>query len=65
MRRVAVTTRDKAVAGHMDWEGGMSNASISVGRRTLEPEMKYSYISSARALEIQTEQKTIPRGSDT
>lgn len=39
-----MTTRDKAVAGHMDWEEGMSSSSINVGRRTLDPEMKYSCI---------------------
>lgn len=42
MRRVEVTARDSAVEGQMEEARGTSRAEMSVGRRMLEPEMKYS-----------------------
>jgi hypothetical protein len=39
MRSVEVTASDNEVDGHIVASGGKSSSSISVGRRTLEPEM--------------------------
>jgi hypothetical protein len=50
-RRKQATTSENADAGHVDESGGISNASITVGTSTLNPETKYSYVKSQKLWE--------------